>query len=128
MKNLGQLQNKVSVINASAFFHLFDDGKQRQLARILGNLLSPQPNSIILGRQAGAPTVEKTLTLPGAQFMKLHCPKTWQELWTGNDGPFNPDDVEIHTLAHSLTIDDMMTLVNSTEDEYYWLTWSVRRV
>lgn len=129
LKNIGQLRNKISVINTSAFFHLFDHDKQRELAHILSNLLSPQPGSIILGSQGGALT---STVLPShiSGVIGLHSPETWKELWTGTDGPFKPDDVEVRAYTESFSLEKLgiSSIDNPDAARGYWLFWSIKLI
>ncbi|GJJ13732.1 hypothetical protein Clacol_007988 [Clathrus columnatus] len=120
LDNLGQLKGQISIIHASAFFHLFGEEGQRKLAQILGQLLSPQPGSIILGCQIGAPArIFST---------RIFSPDTWKDIWTGDDGPFNPDIVEVHAYPRPLDGDEMRASTGPSADgERFWLTWSVLR-
>ncbi|GJJ13704.1 hypothetical protein Clacol_007960 [Clathrus columnatus] len=128
LENIGQLKGQVSVIHASALFHLFVYDKQRELVGIMGQLLSPQPGSIILGYQAGAPNNEKAAALQAnIRLTKIHSPETWKDLWAGEDGPFKPDEVEVHAEARAFTTDEKLGATGSAEGDYYWLMWSVLR-
>ncbi|GJJ13705.1 hypothetical protein Clacol_007961 [Clathrus columnatus] len=126
LENIGQLKGQVSVIHASSFFHLFNGEKQQELAHILAQLLLTQ-RSIILGCQIGAPTDEKALATTGDYFDKIFSPKAWKELWIGKNGPFKPDDVEIHANVRSFTVDEVLGATGTGDGEYYWLEWSVLR-
>ncbi|GJJ13730.1 hypothetical protein Clacol_007986 [Clathrus columnatus] len=120
LTNLGQLKGKISVIHGSAFFHLFEDAKQKELAKILAQLLSPEPGSIILGSQGGSKT--RTAAAP-----TMFSPSTWKDVWIGEDGPFRPDEVEVHAYARPPTEDEIRATTQQHDDEYFWLTWSVIR-
>lgn len=100
LTSLTPLQHHVSVIYTAAFFHLFEEDKQRQLAFLFASLLSPLPGSIIFGSHTGASDSDDDklgkgrLTFRGEKAF-AHSPTTWEELWTGKDGPFKPDQVSI---------------------------------
>ncbi|KAL4064872.1 hypothetical protein V8B97DRAFT_1199661 [Scleroderma yunnanense] len=85
LTSLNPLHGHCSVINASAFFHLFDEEKQLHFARALAGLLSPEPGSIICGIQTGKK--EKgivTQVEQGAQYdLFAHSPESWEEMWNG---------------------------------------------
>ncbi|KAL4071856.1 hypothetical protein J3A83DRAFT_4371831 [Scleroderma citrinum] len=85
LTSLNALHGHCSVINASAFFHLFDEEQQLHLARALAGLLSHEPGSIICGIQTGKK--EKGITTrvsQGAQYdLFSHSPESWKEMWNG---------------------------------------------
>ncbi|KAL0954792.1 hypothetical protein HGRIS_003740 [Hohenbuehelia grisea] len=85
LTSLTPLLGHISAIHTSSFFHLFNEEKQFELAKIVAGLLSTKPGSIIFGAHGGLP--EKGLrvrTIPGrAHRMFCHSPETWCELWDG---------------------------------------------
>ncbi|KIJ66175.1 hypothetical protein HYDPIDRAFT_87780 [Hydnomerulius pinastri MD-312] len=85
LTSLNPLHGHCSVINASAFFHLFDEEKQLHVARALAGLLSPEPGSVICGIHVGAR--EKGIVtewVVGANYSHFrHSPESWAELWDG---------------------------------------------
>lgn len=133
LKNLGELKGKISVINASAFFHLFDHEKQRELAHLMNELLSPQPGSMMLGGQGGAITAQ---VLPShiSKVVGLHSPETWKELLTGSGGPFKPSDVEFRACLEPFSLERLGITAPTTQTgdsntgQGYWLLWSVKRL
>ncbi|KAJ7196222.1 hypothetical protein GGX14DRAFT_537152 [Mycena pura] len=54
--SLTALNGHVSIVQASSFFHLFDEQMQTELARSIAGLLSPLPGSMALGSQMGKTT------------------------------------------------------------------------
>ena len=52
--SLTSLDNRVSIIAANSFFHLYNYSDQLKLAKRVVRLLSPKPGSLILGRQVGS--------------------------------------------------------------------------
>jgi hypothetical protein len=84
LTSLNPLHGRVSVIHASALFHLFDEGKQLHLARALAGLLSPEPGSMIVGMHRGAPEKKGFQTsIMKDHHMWCHSPESWTELWDG---------------------------------------------
>ncbi|KAL0954797.1 hypothetical protein HGRIS_003744 [Hohenbuehelia grisea] len=85
LTSLTPLLGHISAVHVSAFFHLFDEEKQLEIAKIVAGLLSPEPGSIIFGAHGGLP--EKGLrepSIPGSTFrMFCHSPQSWCELWEG---------------------------------------------
>lgn len=53
LASLKPLHHRARVIVANAFFHLFDEAHQADLARRCASLLDPQPGSVILGSHVG---------------------------------------------------------------------------
>jgi hypothetical protein len=85
MSSLNQLRGHVTVIHASALFHLFSEEKQRALALALGSLLAPVSGASIFGwstglMEAGFIEFETSVSHP-RQF--CHSPTSWEALWNG---------------------------------------------
>ncbi|KAL9026911.1 MAG: hypothetical protein Q9196_004494 [Gyalolechia fulgens] len=51
---LASLYNRVSIIVANSFFHNYNYSDQLRLAKRVMQLLSPEPGSLVLGRQVGS--------------------------------------------------------------------------
>lgn len=103
LASLTDLLGHVSIIHASAFFHLFSEGKysllysvvawynptelfdledQRQIAQRCQALLSTQPGSTIFGSHMGAPESGIYSNIGGAnRMMFCHSPQSWEKLW-----------------------------------------------
>jgi len=86
LKTLTPLSGRVSVIHASAFFHLFDESNQFRLAHLLSSLLSPEPGLIIFGGHVGAKVkgmhIREYSGLPETRRERFaHSPESWMELW-----------------------------------------------
>lgn len=100
LTSLTPLQHHVSVIYTAAFFHLFEEDKQRQLVFLFASLLSPLPGSIIFGSHTGASDSDEDksgkdrVTFRGEKAF-AHSRTSWKELWTGKDGPFKPDQISL---------------------------------
>jgi hypothetical protein len=74
----------VSIIHASAFFHLFNEEKQLYLARALAGLLSPEPGSMIFGMHVGLAEKGHTTDPLGFGYrLFCHSPETWAQVWDG---------------------------------------------
>ncbi|KAF8558297.1 hypothetical protein OG21DRAFT_1595447 [Imleria badia] len=86
ISTLNDLRGKVSAIWATAFFHLFSEKKQCQLAHALGSLLSPESGSIIFGSHVALPNkcvlTEKISDKDVRMF--CHDPDSWKEMWVGS--------------------------------------------
>lgn len=119
LTSLNPLHGHCSVINASAFFHLFSEEQQLHLARALAGLLSPEPGSIICGVQVGA--TEKgivTLLVNGRDYDHFsHSPRSWTAMWDGE--VFEKGEVEITAVIRKLQLMDVATEL---------LFWSVKRL
>ncbi|KAJ6080081.1 hypothetical protein N7467_009834 [Penicillium canescens] len=75
------LANKIDIVNAASFFHLFDWDKQVIIAKRLIGLLHDKPGSLLIGRQVGRvdpPPPEKKHEA-GKHYR--HNPATWKKLW-----------------------------------------------
>ncbi|KAJ7590107.1 hypothetical protein C8J56DRAFT_588891 [Mycena floridula] len=83
VKSLTPLQGHVSAIHASAFFHLFDEEKQLELAKEVATLLSPLPGSVIFGIHRGLPVKGFRKGNDGLRGMFCHSPESWKEVWDG---------------------------------------------
>ncbi|KAI0066720.1 hypothetical protein BV25DRAFT_1912758 [Artomyces pyxidatus] len=80
LTSLNPLHGYVSAIHATAFFHLFQEEQQLQLARALAGLLSPEPGSIMFGTHAGLPEAGFRVSSSGIRGFS-HSPESWKELW-----------------------------------------------
>ncbi|KAH7913908.1 hypothetical protein BJ138DRAFT_1144995 [Hygrophoropsis aurantiaca] len=120
LTSLNPLHGRVSVVHAQAFFHLFDEEKQLQLARSVAGLLSPEPGSVILGAHAGLR--EGKGMLSGVFFQArlslfCHSPETWTAMWDGE--VFDKGTVKVNAFSREF--------VNS-ENSINVLYWSVERI
>ena len=87
LTSLNPLHGHVSAIHASSLFHLFPESAQVRLARALAGLLSPQPGSMIFGKQVGLPEsgyLEDPLI---RRRLFCHSSRSWSELWDGEVFP-----------------------------------------
>ena len=101
LTSLNPLRGRVFAIHATAFFHLFGEEKQLQLARALAGLLSPEPGSMIFGAHIGVPEkgFEPSFMHRDHRRMWCHSPESWTELWDGL--VFEKGVVEVQTkLVH----------------------------
>ncbi|EMD41568.1 hypothetical protein CERSUDRAFT_110117 [Gelatoporia subvermispora B] len=127
LTTLTPLLGHVSFIHAFAFFHLFDEAKQAQLARAVAGLLSPEPGSMIFGGHGGRP--EKGYrTESGTRrgtYMFCHSPESWKELWDGQ--VFPKGTVEVDAFLVERPRADVNP--NAAEDaRFYHMVWSVTRL
>jgi len=85
LTSLNPLRGHVSAVHTSAFFHLFNEEQQLDLARRLAGLLSPEPGSIIFGAHGGRETKgHRDYESRGGRRMFCHGPESWKELWDGS--------------------------------------------
>jgi hypothetical protein len=110
LNSLNPLAGHVSAICASYFFHLFSKERQLQFTQRITGLLSPEPEPIILGSQAGYP--EKSSD--GANLY-CHSAESWKELWIGQ--AFEEGTVEIEAVLKP--VDNIDT---------FMLEWFVTRI
>jgi hypothetical protein len=66
-----------------SFFHLFDRGKQVQVAKRAVQLLQPRAGSLIMGRQVGNDDAGEVVTkgLRGEYTRFRDNEESWRELW-----------------------------------------------
>jgi len=77
VKTLTGLQEEISVIHASSFFHLFDQEYQEKLAYLTATLLVKKPGTVMFGSHGGM-VVAGVRNERGAWG---HSPESWTELW-----------------------------------------------
>ncbi|KIP07663.1 hypothetical protein PHLGIDRAFT_412077 [Phlebiopsis gigantea 11061_1 CR5-6] len=82
LKTLTPLVGRLAAIHTSAFFHLFPEEKQLELAKRIAPLLSPEPGSVIFGVHGGLPVkgVRDRKNSHGI-YMFCHSPDSWKDLW-----------------------------------------------
>lgn len=78
---LKELDGKINVINAASFFHLFDWDSQIKAARRVVQLLKPEPNSLVVGRQGGKPEAGSFAHLMKGASAFWHNVESWQAMW-----------------------------------------------
>ncbi|TFK75138.1 hypothetical protein BDN72DRAFT_559978 [Pluteus cervinus] len=122
---LTQLQGHISAIHASAFFHLFDEPKQLELAERMASLLSPLAGSIIFGSHVGKPEKghRPESLRGGAHRMFCHSPESWIELWDGKVFPKGTVNVQARLVEVSRPDFALAPGV-----KFYLLSWSVTRL
>ncbi|KAJ9113488.1 hypothetical protein QFC20_001839 [Naganishia adeliensis] len=80
--------HKIRVISAFAFFHLYAQEQQLQLATILWSMLEKkEPGNIIFGIQKGMnePTRRSVpKEKQGQDVFFCHSPTSWKALWTNH--------------------------------------------
>lgn len=127
LTSLNPLRGHVSVIHASAFFHLFSEERQLQLAKSLAGLLSPEPGSFILGVHGGRPEKGERIESirPNSHGIKMFChsPESWIELWDGQ--VFQKGTVKVDARLVPMERKDLNF---SAEAKFYLLVWSVTRL
>ncbi|KAI0707592.1 hypothetical protein C8Q76DRAFT_799936 [Earliella scabrosa] len=129
LTSLNPLRGHISVIHASAFFHLFSEEKQFHLAQALAGLLSPRPGSMIIGSHGGRPhkglRTEVNLHNSHGATMFCHSPDSWVELWDGQ--VFEKGTVKVDV---DLKEDDRKDLshLGYSDIKFYVLVWSVTRL
>ncbi|KDR76356.1 hypothetical protein GALMADRAFT_247763 [Galerina marginata CBS 339.88] len=120
LTSLTPLARRVSAIHASAFFHLFSETRQLELALRLAALLLPEKGSLIFGQHISRP--ERGL-LGGRMF--CHSPDSWRELWT--KGIFGPNlGVTVEVDAALIEVDTGRETTESWLDKFHLMRWAVR--
>lgn len=122
LTSLTPLQGHVSVIYTGAFFHLFNEPEQLQVARQLASLLSPLPGSIILGCHVGNLVKGTKLNAASGRITFCHSPESWKDLWERQ--VFEKGEVLVDTHIVELAY---KSNERPEVDKAYWLSWSVAR-
>lgn len=128
LTTLTPLRGRLSAIHAGAFFHLFSEEQQAQLAHLLGSLLSPEPGSIIFGTHVGR--TEKGLRVealrPNTEGVRMFChsPESFAALW---EEVFGPGKVEVKVAIKTVERKDLKE-ITTPGVPIYFLVWSVKRL
>ena len=127
MNTLTELRGHISVIHASALFHLFNEERQFELGKRLAALLDPRPGSVIFGSHSGMPAKGPR---PG-DFPKMFChsPETWAQMWEFQI--FEKGQVKVNTILREMNMatERLERAVPIEEGaEFYLLDWSVERL
>ena len=130
LTSLNPLRGHVSAIHASAFFHLFSEEKQLELAKALAGLLSPEPGSLILGAHGGRPEkgerIEYRRPSSHGNRMFCHSPESWIEIWDGQ--VFRKGTVKVDARLVEVERRDLDQLALAEQAKFYLLVWSVTRL
>jgi hypothetical protein len=83
LSTLYQDHNKVDIIVANSFFHLYNYTEQKALAKKLVSLLKPVPGSLILGRQVGSykPGEYMSISDNANATRFAHDEHSWARFW-----------------------------------------------
>jgi hypothetical protein len=131
LTTLTPLKGHASVIHASSFFHLFDEGTQKELARRIASLLSKEPGSIIFGSSAGEPDGKERVGInPRREQRYLHSPSSWKKLW---ETEILPGQVEVQAFHSEIEWNwgeegTAMQVDNPDRQRHNRLTWMVTRL
>lgn len=123
LRNLTPLNGRLSAIHASAFFHLFDEPHQLELAKIVAGLLSPEPGAIIFGSHRGQPVKGLDVNRDGRKDRFSHSPESWNEMWEKE--VFQEGQVKTWAILKEI---DRTKSDYLPEGKYYLLVWSVTRI
>ncbi|KZS95907.1 hypothetical protein SISNIDRAFT_451556 [Sistotremastrum niveocremeum HHB9708] len=100
LTSLNPLIHRISVIHASAFFHLFDEQQQFTIAQRLAGLLSPEPGSIIFGSHIGSAGEPSNRSNASGGISYAHSVDSWKELWDGK--VFKKGSVKVDAFIHEM--------------------------
>ena len=79
---LQELAGKFDIVHAASFFHLFDWDGQIAAAKRVVELMNPESNALIIGRQAGrAEAGDFTAQVEQTKSRYWHNPASWTKLW-----------------------------------------------
>ncbi|KAI2849914.1 hypothetical protein CBS11350_1827 [Aspergillus niger] len=76
-----RLGEKVDMINAASFFHLFDWDTQVKLAKQVMKLMKPKPGSIVVGRHVGDYNAGELEAKELGSNIWRHDLDSWRRLW-----------------------------------------------
>ena len=115
----------MSAVSVCSVFHVFDEAEQRQLARAIAGLLSPEPGSMVIGVHSGRPEKGTFVTRVGGRNVSTfyHSPESWTRLWDGE--LFVEGTV---TVEANLVETGGWDFQDSEADRYWFLVWSVTRL
>ncbi|KAK0435186.1 hypothetical protein EV421DRAFT_1837199 [Armillaria borealis] len=127
VQSLADLRGNISAIHTSAFFHLFDEEGQFEVAKIMAVLLSSEPGSMIFGVHGGRP--EKGLRSEVGsnsgrrRNMFCHSPESWRSLWDGEIFP--KGSVRVDAFLHASERDHNRLDTVDPSIKTYHLVWCV---
>ncbi|THW82945.1 hypothetical protein D6D17_09355 [Aureobasidium pullulans] len=79
---LTPLAGKIDILHTSSFFHLFGYEGQKKVARRVVQLLKPQKDSLLVGRQVGNVRAhEEESSASGSGNMFLQNVESWKQMW-----------------------------------------------
>ncbi|KAI4090661.1 MAG: hypothetical protein L6R37_007846 [Teloschistes peruensis] len=78
---LSSLEKQISVIAANSFFHLYNYSDQLKLAKRVVQLLSPEPGSMILGRQVGSSVPGEYTAVNNKGTRYSHDVESFRRFW-----------------------------------------------
>jgi hypothetical protein len=127
LQSLTQLKHRVTTIHATALFHLFTEGQQRELAHRLAMLLHPKKGSNIFGSHIARPVKGFRVEAAGlgsiGSYMFCHSDLSWIDLWDGE--VFPKGTVKVETQLEEMSREDLRARAGVIN---YQLTWSVTRL
>ena len=113
VNTLTELRGHISVIHATALFHLFSEEKQLELGKRLMALLDPRPGSIIFGSHGSVPVKGQLQGFYSKMF--CHSPESWTQIW--EEQIFEKGQVKVNAVLRHLE-----------GAEIHMLDWSVERL
>ena len=78
---LKELDDGVDIIGASSFFHLFSWEEQKKVAHRVVKLMTPQRDSLLVGRQVGNTDPAEVPRRNGSGSRFRHNVESWRKLW-----------------------------------------------
>jgi len=124
--SLNDLRGHVSAVYTGAFFHLFLEAEQEQIARALAGLLSPEPGSMLLGVH-GAQSTKGFWSPTGHDYrMFCHSCDSWKELW---EEIFGKGNIQAKAqLRREIGGDSYFDTWPGNQSPYHVMEWSVTRL
>ena len=78
---LAKLDDRVDIIHASSFFHLFGWEDQKKIARRVVKLLRARKGSLLVGRQVGDENPGEKVRRSGTGSRYRHNADSWRTMW-----------------------------------------------
>ncbi|KZV95797.1 hypothetical protein EXIGLDRAFT_734645 [Exidia glandulosa HHB12029] len=128
--SLVPLQGHVSALHASAFFHLFDEAKQVEVAKRCAALLSKEPGSLIFGTHGGAASARAFED----RDAYAHSPESWATMWMKQVITDGSIAVEARLIPREQLLQHSAEIVKEPQGpaapipDEGWLEWVVRRI
>ncbi|TKX23650.1 methyltransferase domain-containing protein 17 [Elsinoe australis] len=130
--DLKQLHGQIDILQASAFFHLFDREKQKKVAHRVVKLLKPREGSLLVGRQVGSVKPGEYSHRTNSEMMFRHDPSSWTQMWDeiGQETGSKWDvQAELHEVVGA---GNPRALPTAEQQQLYedvrWIVFSVRRL
>lgn len=129
---LSKLHGQIDILQASAFFHLFDREKQKKVGHRVVKLLKPKEGSLLVGRQVGSVKPGEYSHRTNSEMMFRHDPSSWKQMWD-EIGQETGSKWDVQAEMHEVVGEgNPRALPTAEQQQLYedvrWIVFSVRRV